>query len=334
MTRPEIEIFTLEELATGSLGHKFAPPKCNASWKRFPIEKYDPIRNAVVPVFISDKNEKLSGIGTAFFADSWGNMVSATHLFDNKEIENAFILQNVQLAYGRVPVPEDLFLPIVEAKHLKLLENDPMGGSPKERPTDVSSLKLGKPPAPAKHSLLPINLKNSNPKTGDYVFAVGFPKILERQNLSIEEVAVIDEDICGAFGKISALVPHGRGSIFPTPAIEVESEWPPGMSGGPVFNMKGQIIGVVSTSFGQDPPVATASCFQYMCWLPGMFPTLDPCDPEWRRGWAVFDAQDQIAGDFFGDEGSARKKAQSLNQKFTVKYVSRRIGTDEYKVES
>lgn len=334
MTRPEVEISTLEELAAKSRGHKFSPLKSEDSWKRFPIDKFDPIRNVVAPVFISTKYEELSGIGTAFFTDSWGNMLTATHLFDDKDIEDVFILQNLQMVYGRVPVPRESLLPIVEARHLNLLEKDPMGGPHRKRPTDVSSLKLGKPPAATRHSLVPIDLQNSEPKNGDYVFAVGFPEILEKQNLSIEETAVIDERICGAFGRITELYPQGRGTTFPTPVIEVESEWPPGMSGGPVFNMKGHVIGVVSTSFGQDPPIATASCFRYMTCLPCLFPTLDPCNPEWRRGWGVFDAQGEFTGDFFPDENAAQKYAHSMVSEFSIKHVSRRIGTDEYCIES
>jgi hypothetical protein len=52
----------------------------------------------------------------------------------------------------------------------------------------------------------------------------------------------------GAYGRIVDVHPNGVGTANPSPVIEVETDWPPGMSGGPVFNQAGDVVGIVSRS--------------------------------------------------------------------------------------
>jgi serine protease Do len=49
-----------------------------------------------------------------------------------------------------------------------------------------------------------------------------------------------------AYGRVTDLYPCGRDHSNPTPVFEVEADWPSGMSGGPVFDAKGEVIGLVS----------------------------------------------------------------------------------------
>ncbi|MCG3268381.1 serine protease [Yoonia sp. I 8.24] len=55
-------------------------------------------------------------------------------------------------------------------------------------------------------------------------------------------------------GLVSGAFPHGRGEWMPSPCIEVEMEALSGMSGGPVVNDEGELVGIVSSSLDNGGP--------------------------------------------------------------------------------
>lgn len=50
-------------------------------------------------------------------------------------------------------------------------------------------------------------------------------------------------------GLVTAAFPHGRGERLPSPCVEVDMDTLGGMSGGPVVNSDGFLVGIVSSSF-------------------------------------------------------------------------------------
>lgn len=58
-------------------------------------------------------------------------------------------------------------------------------------------------------------------------------------------------------GLVTAVFPDGRGERMPAPCIEVAMDTFGGMSGGPVVNDSGNVIGVVSSSFDGGPSYVT-----------------------------------------------------------------------------
>ncbi|WP_142916619.1 trypsin-like peptidase domain-containing protein, partial [Klebsiella pneumoniae] len=58
-------------------------------------------------------------------------------------------------------------------------------------------------------------------------------------------------------GLVTAAFPQGRGERMPAPCIEVEMDTMGGMSGGPVVDSDGNVIGVVSSSFDGGPSYVT-----------------------------------------------------------------------------
>jgi hypothetical protein len=73
----------------------------------------------------------------------------------------------------------------------------------------------------------------------------------------------------------------------PWPVIRVQANWPGGMSGGPVFNEEGNVIGLVSTGVhGSD--VSSATYFSGWDISQKTFGTLDASNPGWIRCWGVF----------------------------------------------
>ncbi len=58
-------------------------------------------------------------------------------------------------------------------------------------------------------------------------------------------------------GRVSGAFPYGRGERMPSPCIEVDMDTLGGMSGGPVVNDKGELIGIVSSSWEGGPSYVT-----------------------------------------------------------------------------
>jgi hypothetical protein len=78
-------------------------------------------------------------------------------------------------------------------------------------------------------------------------------------------------------GKVTASYPQGRGTNFkPWPQVQVDCPLPGGMSGGPVFDPRGCLVGISSASweFGEDEEPAPA--FPALIWpiLGQPFPVL------------------------------------------------------------
>jgi len=97
--------------------------------------------------------------------------------------------------------------------------------------------------------------------------------------------------------------------------VRVDADWPGGMSGGPVFNEAGNVIGIVSA--GLDSTSSTAMIFGGWTAVHQMFPTLDKARPGWFRCYAALDADERIVG-----VSPARQEAEALAAQFTGAFVS------------
>jgi len=87
------------------------------------------------------------------------------------------------------------------------------------------------------------------PSVGDEVLALGYANL----DLSPEGNLKSDDDFLEAqlfasIGTVTEVIPRDPNSTRPWPLIRVRANWPGGMSGGPVFDKSGQVIGVVSMS--------------------------------------------------------------------------------------
>jgi serine protease Do len=127
----------------------------------------------------------------------------------------------------------------------------------------------------------------------------------------------------------------GRDESTPTPVFEVECNWLPGMSGGPVFNSSGEVIGLVSRAMEVSSDelgngVGWATCFSSIPYLGDLVPTLDPTNPRWRRGWAVVRPDPWHLADFFKTESEAQQLKNSIDADYQVKYGVNKFGTDDF----
>ncbi len=355
MTVPRVKIPTLEQIARHQDTQIFTPSNPADPFEPFEIHDIHGLRKAVVPVFNQNIAGEIEGAGTAFHADSFGNMISASHVFINtkhsKELksdsQDSIRLvptkhrQLVYLGHGYIffgdsgPLPDGSLLAVDEVNGLCIRGDNPIKslcGKVDVEMMDVAALVLENHPKENFHANLPIRLNGWRPRKSEWVFAVGYPDI-PAENIPRAKVSILgQEKMVGAFGKIRAAHPRGRGVNHPTPVIEIESRWLFGMSGGPVFNMQGEVIGVVSSSSYPDHDDAFAGCFEFIPKMTTFIPSLLHDNPTWREGWGAWNEKKKSIEGFFPNERSARDFAIERGPDFKAQSIQRRIGTDEYMV--
>ena len=88
------------------------------------------------------------------------------------------------------------------------------------------------------------------PLLGERLWAFGY-----RQNVLEDAAALITPLVTS--GLVTTVYPHGRGERMPASCVEVDMDTQGGMSGGPVVNAAGELIGIVSSSIEGGPSYIT-----------------------------------------------------------------------------
>lgn len=316
------------------------------------------LRKAVVPVFLEGIKD-VEGAGTAFHADLWGTLLTADHVIDimRRDVPSAragrLVDREHQVEgegpYARVLLGQGIILgrphglsmrefPLVLHVASAVQEKDDpiadMRGEMKTLPAEDAALLRIHPPPTEFVATLPIRLTHWRPNVGDWVYAVGFPELSADPVSNHDLHRFLSEGMHGAFARIIAAHPHGRDRANPSPVVEVEANWPSGMSGGPVFNMEGEVIGIVSRALDSSPGNAFGT--GYFAALPWLRPlrklmtTLDPINPDRRMGWSVRPDPDANITSFHATQSDADEVAARLPSAPEVTFGSCRIGTDEF----
>ena len=94
------------------------------------------------------------------------------------------------------------------------------------------------------HPLRMAHIEVAIPLPGERLWALGYRETLRAE---VSEISML----CSS-GLVTAQHLDGRGNLFPGPQVEVAMNTVGGMSGGPVFNADGHLVGLVSSSFETD----------------------------------------------------------------------------------
>lgn len=126
------------------------------------------------------------------------------------------------------------------------LEQPVLAGSPyRKMKSDVTLVACTLISEPViEHSLRMAQIEIAIPKVGERLWAVGYRELLQG---GIRGLGML----CSS-GLITELHLEGRGSHLVGPCVEVAMNTLGGMSGGPVFNAEGHLVGIVSTSYDSD----------------------------------------------------------------------------------
>ncbi|MGO7133465.1 serine protease [Rhizobium leguminosarum] len=345
-----IVVSTCEDRNQSRKLHQLSPVEFERA-SLFRVQDPFGLRKAILPLFHADRAGILSGMGTGFALDPWGRFLTADHVIDFVRQSSAsdgqydvtpdnhvLALLGIGLVFGEVGVPSEAIIAMSNYFTPAVQVENPMDftGKKERRPYDVAF--IGSPAQPPAEMIrnLPLRSRPTSPRVGELVVAVGFPEIELAHGPLAELPVAITEGMFAAYGRVSKLHPSGRDRASPTPVFEVEANWPSGMSGGPVINAAGEVIGLVSRSIapadGEELGVAWAT------WLagavaPSMWPSsLDAGDAYSRNGWGATRIDPWAIEGFPSTETEAETLAQRLGAGYSAKRVGQRLGTDTFTV--
>ncbi|MEI9429204.1 S1 family peptidase [Mesorhizobium sp. Cs1299R1N3] len=264
-----IAVRTLEADDTRRRNWELSPRHNDDSGGRY-FSVHDPfnVRKAVVPLFQGQKDGSLEGLGTAFGISGTGMLLTADHViaelrgrsrvldrdglnpkFEYPENEPLIAFLSPGVVFGTVGIRTE-HLPVIVAAHTPIKPGDDplreLRGELHFSPADIAVLRTQ--PLSAELHTLPLELSPDDPKIGDHVVAIGYPQIDTVKEHLPRIVTRVEEGMFACYGKVIAVHPNGRDRANGTPVFEVDAHWPSGMSGGPVLNADGKVVGIVSRS--------------------------------------------------------------------------------------
>lgn len=301
------------------------------------------LRSRILPVFTFNPQEperRPVGQGTVFRLDPWGGCATAFHVIEDmldidETGEKVMLLPDNRLvglemtgiAYGHVPIPADAWRPLVGMNAKCVIESQPFQPRQIRNVSELESVTI----CPSGDERLPTpflttDLTHWHPKIGEKVMALGFAGLdVDKGGLGDERP--MHQYIYGSIGRIIDVEPADGDRRSPWPMIRVSTEWPGGMSGGPVFNEAGQVIGVVSAGIvGQG--VATATYFSGWDIPERTLSTIDPYNPGWFRCFGAFDHMGQLKSIGATEEQLSRLSFDNENCEFRP--ISHRFGTEDF----
>lgn len=268
------------------------------------------LRSKILPLFSFDPRVaggRPVGQGTAFRIDPWSQCATAFHvvedLFEPNEVVTSLsvkpslrlaALEMNGLVYGRMPIPPGGWRPLSGAFSIFGIETPPLMPARLRNVTELmalgitsSSVQNGGTP------FLRIDLGRWRPSLGEQVLALGFAD-LDVGETDAPDDRPMEQYLYGACGEVIDIERADGSRGRPWPQVRVAANWPGGMSGGPVFNQAGDVIGLVSAGIGGQG-ISTATFFSGWDMPRRIFTSLDPLNAGSFYCHAVFDAEGNVA---------------------------------------
>jgi serine protease Do len=221
-------------------------------------------------------------MGTAFYVQGWNAFLTAYHVVDFVETGNVptaitsthmavdakgdqpiLFLGLNGVVFGEVGIPPEQFALVTGVTCSMQEKDDPIaelqGKSTLEPAEDFALLHPGYHPKATAPHMLRMAGAGWIPTKDEYVFAVGYAELNCQVLDERARQALLTEGMFGSYARITGIRNHGRGDS-PNSMFEVEGDWRSGMSGGPVFNAAGQVVGLVSRSIAPSDGQAGIGC--------------------------------------------------------------------------
>jgi serine protease Do len=252
-----------------------------------------------------EQDKRVAGHGTAFRIDPWSRCLTAYHvledLFEINATNRIVLRDDIRLAtlevgdlvYGAPSIPPEAWRPIVECATQVAIHTPPLQLASLRNFLELIVLRIRPRIVCARGTpFLDLDLSSWHPKLGETVLALGFAD-LDKKDGDQPDDRPIDQSLYGSFGVITDVVKADGSRARPWPQIRVSTNWPGGMSGGPVFNEAGNVIGLVSAGFDGEGG-ASATYFSNWNAPERILGSVDPINPGWFRCIATFDAHGQL----------------------------------------
>lgn len=154
-------------------------------------------------------------------------------------------------------------------------EESPLFNSPPKRiSSDVALVSCSLTSAPVdNHPLLMAHLEVCVPTIGERLWAVGYRDTSKESSPGATM-------FCTS-GVVTECHLEGRGSHLPGPCVEMSMSTLGGMSGGPVFNSEGHVVGIVSSSYDYEADDLHGPTYVSLIW-PAFVGTVDV---QWPKGF-------------------------------------------------
>jgi len=263
------------------------------------------LRARILPLFSfdpGDPEQRPQGQGTAFRVDPWGCCVTAFHVIEDLLMvrDNALVLRdNIRLValdpppltIGTMPIKPDHWKPFLGMSSLGGILSPPLQEPRVMNMTELAATWIGGPECGNATGFLPLDGR-WQPQAGERVMAMGFADLdLDKREEGPDRA--IQQYLHASVGEIFEVNPVRRDSARPWPTFRVEAEWPGGMSGGPVFNEAGHVVGIVSTGL-VGGGVGTATLFAGWSIARSLLPSVDLINPGRLKCWIAISDEDEI----------------------------------------
>jgi serine protease Do len=287
--------------------------------EQFKISDPFGLRQTIQPIVsIPNDGSGIYGLGACFQVSPWG-WLTAQHVLVDKQ-GNRFPEDETRLVgfspgaiFGGVTLRvRDYFGMIVQVCDFGPEHSDSLLSDPKSPDIliDCAALRVKVDDLKVKRLVSPLPLSTTSPSIGDKVLAIGFP-ILGVNFCGKSARHLFEEQMVGAAGVVTKLYPQGRSLTRPWPTFEIEGNWKSGMSGGPVINKEGAVVGVVSSSF---PPMKEGPGIGYavdiaLVDLSPIAPEIDRSNPGWCYAAGLF-RNGKLLGAYPNEEAANIAKAE------------------------
>lgn len=325
MEKVTFRVATCEDHTTGNIANWEVIH--GSEFKQIAVQDIWGVRRGVAPVFCMHDDGSWEDLGTAFSVDHWDSMITAYHVVEHGHPLTTFAI----LAHGgtgQYRIPDNLMARFHELNARRIKLNDPLAElSSKERwaAYDLASVVLRPGYDQSVVACLPIRARPKPLSVGDWVVALGFPGL--EPGKKSPDTPISRMQLTRAFGRITKLHPDGMRSSDATPVFEVDGHWSGGMSGGPVLDQAGEVVGIVHRGIDPDddhPGTSWGVWFERLG-INDLIPTIDNWHPEVRRCWATVVHNRPTA--VFPDFESARSRGEARGEE--VMKVRLKLGTKQ-----